>query len=197
MSQPNWKLIFSGTAQDELVREVKTRARVIRQIGQGTLAIIQTNADGSQETIAEYDALSGPQINGLLPDAHYHALPPVASNFLTEGEHPDKKGNEPTRLGYKMPLSYVADEDNVKRPFKRFALLIHPVPGTEWVQKKYFPNNWTEGCIGLIGHAANEDFYKRMKDYFKKTKRKHIPLEVDVESNANVRTQLGAREHYA
>jgi len=170
----NWKLTFTGHAQDA------SDGENIRQQGIGSLSILEE--DGSE--VATFDAISGPGINGLLPNGKYRASRPIMDqNF------PDENG-----LSYKIPLQPVG---NLAAGFGRSGLLIHPTQrnwtGVENGEPRYQVCP-TDGCVGLVGHYNAQSFLDAIQPYF--DEHGSIDLEVDIVDNANVKIQLGSRLRY-
>ena len=171
----NWHLTFTGHAIDAPDGEN------IRQQGIGTLSIL--DEDGAE--VAGFDAISGPGINGLLPNGIYKA------NKLTfDADFPDEEG-----LSYKICLDPVGP---LALGFARSGLRIHPVQhywsGTVNGERQYTTSP-TDGCIGLVGHSNAKPFLDLMRSYFQQ--HSSIDLEVDIVNNANVKIQLKDRENYA
>jgi hypothetical protein len=170
----NWHLIFTGHAQDAPDGEN------IRQQGIGSLTILQN--DGTE--VASFDAISGPGINGLLPNGNYKA-----DKLTPDSDFADEQG-----LGYKICIEPVGP---LAANFRRSGLRIHPVQhfwsGTVNGERQ-FQTSPTDGCIGLVGHENAEPFLELMKSYFQQ--HNSIDLEVDIVDNANVKVQLGNRSNY-
>jgi hypothetical protein len=170
----NWHLTFTGLAQDALDGE-KTR-----QQGVGTLSIL----DESGTEVASFDAISGPGINGLLPNGKYKA-----TQLIIDDSFPDEQG-----LSYKIVIEPVGP---LAIGFNRSELRIHPVQhnwtGTVNGQRQY-KTSPTDGCIGLVGHDNAEPFLNYIKPYFQN--HNSIDLEVDIVGNANVKIQLHDRLSY-
>ena len=169
----SWHLTFTGIAEEALDGDK------IRQQGIGTLSIIEDETE-----VASFNAISGPGINGLLPNGKYHA-----TKLTMDPDFPDEEG-----LSYKICLDPV---DALAVGFARSGLRIHPVQhywsGTVNGERQYRTSP-TDGCIGLVGHINARPFLELMQSYFQQ--HNSIDLEVDIVDNANVKIQLGNRQRY-
>jgi hypothetical protein len=162
-------LAFTGKATD------KALGGKNRQLGEGTLDVVAQFDNGNEAEVASFEAVSGPMNNGLIPNGRYKAHAPVDASH----QFPDETG----KWGFKMVL-------DPQQKMSRSDFRIHSVQE----RKPYYA--WmTEGCVGLSGgHDENVRFHAMMQAYFKT--HKSIELTVDIEGNANVKTQLGDKPDY-
>jgi hypothetical protein len=162
-------LSFEGEAYE------KSYGTIVRQYGEGQLNVVSQFDNGKRALAASFDAVSGPMRNGLIPDGRYKVSAPVDA----VNQFPDETG----KFGFKMVITPL-------ERMQRGDFRIHSV------QSKAKKLMWmTEGCVGLSGgHAQNVQFNSLMLDYFRT--HKSIDLQVAIQGNANVKTQLGDKPSY-
>lgn len=195
-------LKYIGVAED------KTSSGKERQMCFGQLLIqdLFTNENLKDQNGIElvFEAISGPGVNGLLPNGEYFVTSdeeiPKAPPYA--GEFPDENG-----FSFKMRLKPQPKFQQYKSFRPRSGLLIHPIqsiydqepapPNYTTYDKVYFGNKnpISDGCIGLCeSWELTQKFYYLIQPYL--IKNKVIKLHVDVDGNHNLKNHIGNSPTY-
>ncbi len=171
---------------------------VVRQFAVGNLELYSktTQGDGtiSEKLIDTYRAVSGPGLNGLIPDSPldgYVYGKPVITPANVEARFLYETND---KFSFKMRM--IPD-----RVGGREALLIHSTKKYYITNKQTKYNNpvlegSTDGCIGLCGGPEESHrFYDKMVNYFGEG-HSIIKVKVKIDKNANTKTQLKFKAHY-